>query len=110
MAKGGYLGGGTIVSIRSLAQDGARRRFEETTSDTSGNRKRDPAPQPLPVVAVSPEVQAKRDAVRDKPAGRIPRAMAARGVLLKAQVKAGILLPTGKPNPKHSTNRKDAKK
>lgn len=113
VAKGGYLGGGTIVSIRSLALDAARRRFEETTSDTSGNRKRKTKakpPQQQPKAEVPPEVQAKRDAVRAKPAVRIPKAMLAHGAFLKAQVKAGILLPTGKPNPKHPANRKDAKK
>ena len=51
MAKGGYLGGRTIVSIWSLAKDAAQRRYQETTTDTSGNRKRrrkaKPRPQPV---------------------------------------------------------------
>jgi hypothetical protein len=112
MAKGGYLGGGTIVSIWSLAKDAARRRFEETTADTSGNRKRrrKAKPQPQPVTEISPEVQARRDAVRAKPAVKMPNAMIERGAFLKAQVVAGVLLRDGKPNPKHPANRKDHKK
>ncbi len=112
MGRGGYTGGGTIVSIWSLAKDAARRRFEETTTDTSGNRKRrrKARPQPQPVTEISPEVQARRDAVRAKPAVRMLNAMIERGAFLKAQVASGVLLRNGKPNPKHRANRKDPKK
>lgn len=110
MGRGGYTGGGTIISLWSLARADARRRFEETTTDTSGNRKRkskrNAAAAPQPVAEVPPKVQAQRDAARAKPQGRIPKAMLERGAFLKAQFAAGVLLPTGKPNPKHPANKK----
>lgn len=109
MGRGGYLGGGTIVSPWSLARDQARRRFEETTDDPSGRQPRRKDKTTASISSskpVPPDVAAMRAAVRAKPGIPMTSALRERAETLKAQVAAGALLPTGKPNPAHPDNKK----
>lgn len=109
MGRGDYLGGGTIVSPWSLARDQARRRFEETTDDPSGRQLRRDDKVSASISSdksVPPDVAAMRAIVRAKPGIPMTIVLRERAVTLKAQVAAGVLLPTGKPNPEHPENKK----
>lgn len=123
MSRGSYLGGSSIISAASLWRDQAQRDREvlgEKSDVRWAGRPRKPKTveaeqaKTKPITAKSKKKPPRAKQIRannlEPSHGKLTAAMRERAAMLKAQVAEGILLPTGKPNPNHPANRKDAKK
>lgn len=113
MSGGGYRGGSTIISAASLWRDERQReRDANGEPSTVGWGK---ARKSAEAIAASRAVHRDQTAAdlasksNPKPATathKLGKKLTKRGAMLKAQAAAGILLPTGKPNPDHPANQK----
>ena len=111
MSGGGYRGGSTIISVASLWRDERQRERDANgePSTVGWGKARKSAEAKAASRAVDRERTADDLASKrtPKPATathKIGKKLTQRGAMLKAQVAAGILLPTGKPNPEHPAN------